>query len=367
MTGRKMLMKANKKNNEAAPYQLIYEQMRNAIRGGELNGKLPSIAELTQKFSVSHNTIKKVLDKLKEQQYLYGMHGKGVYVNDTVTSNPAFQKNIVFYLHIDSYRNPFYLQALSKLRQLLETGQANVHFVNSPRQLSEMSGIVDVLLAVDVKKESELEVIKSLIGQEKIIIFNQNFSGWHCVGTDNFRAGYIAMDYLYGKGHRQIGLLSRDLDIPGCFFDLRYQGACLFASEHPGMTIFNSESEISESRMDEVSASLAAKNLFEQTDELTAVFAFTDILALGFVSYCHEAGISIPGDISLLGFDNRDFSTMLLPPLTTFQENSEELSRMAMLEISNVVSGKSNSIKQIWVEPFVVERESVINIKKKSY
>ncbi|MDD3702890.1 MAG: winged helix-turn-helix domain-containing protein, partial [Victivallaceae bacterium] len=91
-----MLMKANKKNNEAAPYQLIYEQMRNAIRGGELNGKLPSIAELTQKFSVSHNTIKKVLDKLKEQQYLYGMHGKGVYVNDTVTSNPAFQKNIVF-------------------------------------------------------------------------------------------------------------------------------------------------------------------------------------------------------------------------------------------------------------------------------
>ncbi len=346
---------------EAAPYVQLYENIRNNIRKGNLSGKLPSIAELGRSHSVSHNTVKKVLDRLKEQNYLYGKQGKGVYVNEAVAASPAFQKHIVFYLHIKSYHNPFFGQALARLRQLLESDCSFVHLVNSPQQLKELNRNVDIVLLIDMKPDAELDEISQMVPKEKIIFFNQNFRDRHCVGTDNIQGGYMAMKYLYDRGHRHIGVLSRDLEITDCIFDFRRHGVNRFVEEHPDVKLENSELQISLSRPDENSAYIASAELLEKAPDITAVFAFTDILALGFSSYCNEKQIKIPDQISLIGFDNRDFASLLVPPLTTLQENCEALTLEAKKMIGDMIAGKQKP-EQVLLPPFLIERESVKTI-----
>ena len=341
-------------------YQEVYEQLRDDIRNGTFVGKLPSIADFTKKYRVSHNTIKKVLDRMKAQHFIYGMQGKGVFVNDAALHSPAFQKNIVFYLHIDTYRNPFFLKAFSRLRQMLEEHQSIVQLVTSPRQLSEISENADVVIS-SISENEERLAIESLVDSRKIIFFNTNFKDSHCVNTDNVLGGYLAMEYLYRQGHRKIGLISRDLKIKGCYFDLRHQGCLQFAAEHPDLVLVNSEMKINLGVDDEFCARQATIKLFKTAPDITAVFAFTDILALGVVSYCHENDIRIPAEVSLIGFDNRDFSSMLSPPLTTVQENTEELIRLVMDRIDSVVCG-DNDLDIITVAPFLVERDSVRTI-----
>lgn len=339
------------------PRQKLYDQLRNDIRNGELKRKLPSIAEFTQKYGVSHTTVKKVLDRLKEQRFIYGMQGKGVYVNDVAINSPAFNKNVVFYLHMDTYRSPFFLRAFSRLRQLLEEQQSIVHLVNSPKQLEGIASITDVMVSVSANKE-ELKAIEKNLEIRKIIFFNTFCKDRCCINTDNFVGGYMAVEYLYKNGHRKIGLISRDLKIKDCYFDHRYRGCLKFAAEHPDMELVNSEMKVNILVPDEQSAQNAAVKLFKDAPNITAIFAFTDILALGIVSYCHDNGISIPADISLIGFDNRDFSPVLSPPLTTIQEDTEELVRHTIIQLGKVVSGNA-AMETINIKPFFVERNSV--------
>jgi DNA-binding LacI/PurR family transcriptional regulator len=342
------------------PYRKLYEQLRNDIRNGILCGKLPSIAEFSRDYGVSHNTVKKVLDRLKEQRYVYGMQGKGVFVNEAVTGSPAFQKTIVFYLHMEAYRNPFFLKAFSRLRKLLEDEQSIVHLVNSPKQLQEIADQVDVMVTA-VSNQQEMDVVCRCVEPTKIIFFNAVCNSSCCINTDNIAGGYMAMEYLYRHGHRKIGLISRDLSIKNCYFDYRYQGCMQFASAHPDLEIINSEMKISSSIPDEDSARNATLKLFKKASDITAIFAFTDILALGVVSHCHNHGIRLPDDISLLGFDNRDFSPALFPPLTTLQEDLDEMLRLTMVNIGKAVKNELG-IGITGVKPFLVERSSVKSI-----
>jgi DNA-binding LacI/PurR family transcriptional regulator len=337
-----------------ALYQRLFDKLKNKIRQGDLSGKLPSIAELTREYNVSHNTIKKVLDRLKEQHYIYGMQGKGVYVNDAVTQSPAFQKNIVFYLHVETYRNPFYLLALSRLRQELESGKSIVHLVNSSKQLSEAASITDALLTVDINTPEEFKEIERYISRNKTVAFNKFVDDYKCVGTDNFAGGYMVAEHLYSRGHRKIGILSIDLNYVGGFFDCRYKGVLQFADEHPDMKVINCEIELPE----KIYSYPAAAKLLKQAPDITAVFTLTDVIALGFISYCQQKGIGIPNDISLISCDNRDFASILSPPLTSMQEDTDELARQTVIQICRAINGE-DAPAQIKVKPFLVERKSV--------
>ena len=61
----------------------------------------------------------------------------------------------------------------------------------------------------------------------------------------------------------------------------------------------------------------------------TAIFAASDEMAIGAVSAIHEAGLSVPGDVSVVGFDDIESAALLRPPLTTIRQNKTALGRVA--------------------------------------
>ena len=189
----------------------------------------------------------------------------------------------------------------------------------------------------------------------------------HCriiiaIGTDNYNGGYQAAEYLYKTGHRKVGLISRDLGFENDFFVNRFNGFKAFMNEHPDMEVYNSEVNMNENL--DVVVPVATEKLFYNDSEITAIFTFTDMLALGVYSYCANNGLNIPNDISVLSFDNRDFSGLLSPALTTFQEDSERAALLVKEMIFKIIT-KQDYASTTLVKPFLIKRNSVSNINNK--
>jgi len=93
--------------------------------------------------------------------------------------------------------------------------------------------------------------------------------------------------------------------------------------------------------------------------DVTAVFAANDHMALGLMRALHEAGRDIPGDVSVVGFDNMPESAFYLPPLTTVHQDFEEIGRQCVSLLLEQIHGPAETPKRlVSVPPHLVLRES---------
>ena len=144
-----------------------------------LENAYPLIMQLCGLYNVSHCTVKKVLDRLKSNKYIEGHKGKCVLVNKAALGNPLFHKSIVFYLHIDTMSNPYYLKVLAQIRQLLQPSSSSVHFVNSPDQLRELGFKPDVMVLSELSNKTEIKEIETVCGQGKVIKLNDSLQNYN--------------------------------------------------------------------------------------------------------------------------------------------------------------------------------------------
>jgi DNA-binding LacI/PurR family transcriptional regulator len=336
----------------------LYDALKSDICEGRIEERLPSIMQLCRLYNVSHCTVKKVLDRLRNHKYIEGHKGKCVLVNEAAVGNPLFQKNIVFYLHINTMGNPFYLKVLSGVRRLLQTSNSIIHFVNSSQQLCELGLKPDVIVLSEISDENEIKELQLICGREKVIKLNDSQQTYNTVGTNNYDGGFQAAEYLYRMGHRNVGLISRYLYAVDGFFANRFRGFQAFAAERKDMKVFNAEVDMEIERRPAIFN--AMEDLLSQS-KVSAIFAFSDTLALGVYSYCNEHMIKIPEDISVLSFDNLDISELLSPALSTFQEDSDNIARGTANLILRVLSGEKDISTEL-IPPILFKRDSVIKI-----
>src|SRR5450631_109640 len=89
----------------------------------------------------------------------------------------------------------------------------------------------------------------------------------------------------------------------------------------------------------------------------TAVFAANDQMALGLLRALHEAGLRVPEDVSVVGFDDVPESGYFTPPLTTVRQDFPELGQRVMALVLRVLAGEINASEPL-VEPMLVIRSS---------
>ena len=102
------------------------------------------------------------------------------------------------------------------------------------------------------------------------------------------------------------------------------------------------------------------EQLLHHCPELTAVFAYSDIMAIGAVRALRENGLAVPTDLSIISFNDTALSALTDPPLTSVSTHVEVMSETAvgMLAQRAVAGGKPLPLK-IVVPPTVIRRESV--------
>jgi DNA-binding LacI/PurR family transcriptional regulator len=89
----------------------------------------------------------------------------------------------------------------------------------------------------------------------------------------------------------------------------------------------------------------------------TAIFAANDQMALGLLRALHEAGLRVPEDMSVVGFDDTPESGYFTPPLTTIRQDFPELGKRTMSLLLRVLSGEIEATAPL-VEPLLIVRSS---------
>ena len=153
-----------------------------------------------------------------------------------------------------------------------------------------------------------------------------HFDNLSCVGVDDVAAGREAFRYLYAKGHRRIAVIGgkRELSFISA---LRYEGFCQAAQEagipHPE-TLYQRTSFSLESGY------RAMQRLLERDREITAVFCMSDLIAIGAMRAIHDAGLSVPDDISVLGFDGIQMGRFYTPQLATIRQPQQDIANKSV-------------------------------------
>lgn len=338
----------------------LFQELKQKIRRGEISGKLPSIAELTSYYHISHNTVKKVLDMLKMQQLVYGVQGKGVYVRNFVKQKNNPDK-VAICCDLQTLYNAFYLRMLNMLRQKAAAENFTVDLITNAENIDTSD--YRICFIAKGNRAADVLSLASRLAPAKICGINlEHFlpEKEYIYGcrNDNFAGGYMAMEHFYRRGHRCTGVFSFGLDLPENIFFERLRGAEKFVSEHPEMRLYNWNipAQIIFHSNDFISQKLA------EHPEVTGIFAFTDVIAMRVLNCLSEHKRSVPDDVSVIGYDNSDFSGLLNPALTTIEEDAEVMAETVCCIIKDHLAGKEIK-KDIFIKPELVERASVKNIK----
>src|SRR5690606_2506191 len=100
------------------------------------------------------------------------------------------------------------------------------------------------------------------------------------------------------------------------------------------------ESLVTESRYDPDIAAQRARELLERQDRPTAIFCANDVTAMRTTRVAHELGLDVPGDVSVVGFDDIPEASLNDPPLTTVRQPLGEMGREAMAMLLDLLAGR---------------------------
>jgi LacI family transcriptional regulator len=102
----------------------------------------------------------------------------------------------------------------------------------------------------------------------------------------------------------------------------------------------------------------AAAQLLELDDPPTAIFGFNDAIAIGAMKAAWERGLRVPEDVSIVGFDDLPFATIVTPPITTIRQPLAEMGRAGVGLVLRLLDNRLPESPQIELPTRMVVRES---------
>lgn len=183
---------------------------------------------------------------------------------------------------------------------------------------------------------------------------SQNGQGHDMVYVDNQAAAKAAVDYLIGRGHTRIGILAGTKGTPPqrsrlagykqaiVDHDLEFEQAFIRCGDYTEMGGY--------AEMD---------SILVQAELPSAVFAANDLMAIGAMQAVQQAGLRVPQDIAIMGFDDIPAARLMNPPLTTVTQFQEEIGRQAAELLFERIDGHAPDGARAVEMPFeIVVRES---------
>jgi len=192
-----------------------------------------------------------------------------------------------------------------------------------------------------------------------VLLNNQHPSeAAHSVMIDNEGGSFAATSHLTGLGHKRIGYIG---DRFGHQSDAeRYTGYCR-ALEAAGLGADPELAQRGDGKPE--GARVALARLLALASPPTAVFCYNDMSALGAMHEARNAGLNVPEDLSLVGFDDLYISQYLNPPLTTVRQPMAEMGRLAAETLLQLLAQKK-SIQVLKVPGELIVRESTMPPKE---
>lgn len=175
------------------------------------------------------------------------------------------------------------------------------------------------------------------------------------VCVDNFQSAYRATELLFERGHRSIACIQR---LPDAWInEERVRG---FREAHRAHGVELDPGLILGEGYGRQNGYLEVKRLLNSTDRPTAIFALSHIVTLEALRAIRDHGLTVPGDVSLIGFDDLPHAEFFSQPVTTMRQPIEEMARMSvdlLIEQIETPSGAQPMTIQLPCE--LIQRDSV--------
>ncbi|WP_323168750.1 LacI family DNA-binding transcriptional regulator [Pantoea agglomerans] len=295
-----------------------------------------SIQKIARMAGVSVATVSRVLnnsDSVKpanRQKVLEAIEESNYQPNLLARQLRTARSSMILVL-VSDISNPFCAEVVKGIEEQAEKNgyrillcNSGVDIARSRSSLQLLSGkMVDGIITMDAF--SKLPELSQLIGKAPWVQCAEHDDNGQisCVGIDDDVAAQSVVHYLAGLGRQRIALINHDLRYR--YARLRQQGyAHQLKEQQLAWQAIAYASELS------FSAGKAAMNqLLAGETRPDAVFAVSDTLAAGAMAAIQQAGLRIPQDIAVVGFDGSELADMVSPPLTTLAQPSREIGRRA--------------------------------------
>lgn len=311
-------------------------------------------------YPVSEGTRQRVLRSARELNYTVNTMGKmlknqstreiGVIVPNI--SNPCYA-GLVQGMQAVAIRNDYHVLLYNSFRDS-ETERRNIRMMLEKR--------VDGILLVSIGGETDiLERVNRL--NCRLITVEQPLPGCALhVGYNYEKAGALATKHLIEHGHRQIAFLGARLDRPSRVQMLNgYQKALRESGiEEEPEYIWLADAEAEQGSVFEIENGRAAvQSMLALNRRPTGCVCLNDLTALGAMEAIRDAGLRVPEDMSVIGFDNISYSALSTPKLTTIDQHAGRMGELAMQMMIDQLRDPNTAQSAIELEPNLIKRASV--------
>lgn len=316
-------------------------------------------------YPISNEIRKKVIETARKLNYTPNLVGRMLKKSES--------KDIG--VIIPNISNPFYPMLVLGIETEAYKQGYNILLCNSFRSAANEKKYIESMYQKQVRGiilstiRKEYGFLKKLCDNGlKIVGFDQNIEGLQCnkIGFDFIRGGIMAVDYLVSMGHTRIAFATSPL--------IRRSRKEIFEGYKLGLMknkikfsedlvyVLEREKEVENGTYEFTSGVALAAKCIESENRPTAIFAVNDITAMGIIHGLISRGIKVPDDISVVGYDNIEFSAMSNPPLTTIDQPAFETGRLACKTLIESMKEKDSNYISITLEPTLIERKSVKKI-----
>jgi LacI family repressor for deo operon, udp, cdd, tsx, nupC, and nupG len=176
------------------------------------------------------------------------------------------------------------------------------------------------------------------------------------ISIDNYEAACTAVRYLSGLGHQRIALISSSNNDTSTIERMKGFNDTL---RELGLAARVDYIQYADANYSSQSGFEATQKLLELDDRPTAIFCISDMIALGAIRAAARKKLRVPEDLSVVGFDNIELSSMFYPSITTINQPCYEMGVLATKQLMDAIGSFEHwNPREIFVEHTLVERES---------
>ncbi|MFC3034088.1 LacI family DNA-binding transcriptional regulator [Pseudoalteromonas fenneropenaei] len=261
----------------------------------------------------------------------------------------------------DSQINPFFLNMLGSITRacakegydLLVSFQSTSDDWRAEYEDSHRADGI-ILLGYGDYMDYKSRLQRLLENDTKFVCWGANVDGRPdlTVRCDNYGGGKLAAEHLVKINRTNAVFIGDASDHCPEFFD-RFKGFKDGLSEHG--IVFN-ERNIANAISTEMSGYHATRSLIANNVKFNALFAASDLIAIGAIRALQEAEINVPHQVSVVGFDNIAAASYVSPSLTTVQQNTTLAGQMLVANLLNLIHGEA--VESTLLPPKLIVRQS---------
>jgi DNA-binding LacI/PurR family transcriptional regulator len=259
--------------------------------------------------------------------------------------------------------NPFYAEVARAVEDAGFAAGYSVILCNTDLSKEKQQAYVDVLLSHKVdgvilinNEDAIPESFEYLLAEQIPVIYTNTdtpLPDSDQIMVDNYHGGYLAGRYLVDLNHQRIGCIA--LDIPDFYDSRRIAGFCRALAE-VGIEMRRDLFTLGNGRYE--SGYKATQELIQRHPDLTAIYVFNDLMALGAMNALRAQGLHIPDDVSVIGFDNIFYASTFEPGLTTIAQPIAAIGRESIAQLLARIQEPEKPPTQILLPVKFIERAS---------